>query len=190
MLTETEENQIIQLHACLGNRGAKIASHFPGRTDNEIKNHWNTRIKKRLKVNGVDPVTHQHIEPKEKSELILETMPESISHIPETEPKTNEINEMQYGIDISSDETTILLNNYEMMCESLDVVSLMNQVAKTSASYSPSFSVEESSSNPSIGKSSCTQGDSIQQWVQSTHSMLSWDAFNQLEEELFYFRNG
>lgn len=42
-------------------RWSKIASHFPGRTDNEIKNHWNTRIKKRLKLLGLDPVTHKPI---------------------------------------------------------------------------------------------------------------------------------
>ncbi|XP_065879025.1 transcription factor MYB20-like [Euphorbia lathyris] len=59
--TDTEENQIIQLHSRLGNRWSKIASHFPGRTDNEIKNHWNTRIKKKLKQLGLDPVTHKPI---------------------------------------------------------------------------------------------------------------------------------
>lgn len=42
-------------------RWSKIAAHFPGRTDNEIKNHWNTRIKKKLKLLGVDPSTHKPI---------------------------------------------------------------------------------------------------------------------------------
>ncbi|XP_077229477.1 uncharacterized protein LOC143862337 [Tasmannia lanceolata] len=61
-LSEMEEDQIIQLHSQLGNRWSKIAAHLPGRTDNEIKNQWNTRIKKRLKILGLDPVTHTPIE--------------------------------------------------------------------------------------------------------------------------------
>lgn len=32
-----------------------------GRTDNEIKNYWNTNLKKRLKQKGIDPVTHKPI---------------------------------------------------------------------------------------------------------------------------------
>ncbi|KAJ0098426.1 hypothetical protein Patl1_21224 [Pistacia atlantica] len=38
---------------------SKIASHLPGRTDNEIKNHWNTHIKKKLRKMGIDPLTHK-----------------------------------------------------------------------------------------------------------------------------------
>ncbi|GLJ53878.1 hypothetical protein SUGI_1150750 [Cryptomeria japonica] len=53
-----EEQTIIQLHQILGNRWSAIASHLPGRTDNEIKNVWNTHLKKRLLQIGVDPVTH------------------------------------------------------------------------------------------------------------------------------------
>eukprot|EP00253_Pinus_taeda_P035799 PITA_35799 len=53
-----EDIVIIHLHAILGNRWSAIASHLPGRTDNEIKNHWNTRLKRQLPVMGIDPVTH------------------------------------------------------------------------------------------------------------------------------------
>ncbi|KAL5573847.1 hypothetical protein UlMin_023444 [Ulmus minor] len=59
LLSEYEEQLVIDLHAQLGNRWSKIASHLPGRTDNEIKNHWNTHIKKKLKKMGIDPLTHK-----------------------------------------------------------------------------------------------------------------------------------
>ncbi|KAD2393656.1 hypothetical protein R6Q59_012045 [Mikania micrantha] len=54
-----EERTIIQLHALLGNRWSTIASHLPRRTDNEIKNHWNSHIKKRMTKMGIDPMTHK-----------------------------------------------------------------------------------------------------------------------------------
>ncbi|KAB2035673.1 hypothetical protein E1A91_D04G171100v1 [Gossypium mustelinum] len=53
-----EEETIIQLHSVLGNKWSAIACRLPGRTDNEIKNYWNTHIRKRLARNGIDPVTH------------------------------------------------------------------------------------------------------------------------------------
>ncbi|KAG6496863.1 hypothetical protein ZIOFF_044738 [Zingiber officinale] len=54
-----EEQTIIQLHALLGNRWSAIATHLPKRTDNEIKNYWNTHLKKRLAKMGIDPCTHK-----------------------------------------------------------------------------------------------------------------------------------
>ncbi|KAL6314662.1 hypothetical protein AAG906_027008 [Vitis piasezkii] len=53
-----EEEAIIQLHGILGNKWSAIAARLPGRTDNEIKNYWNTRIRKKLLRMGIDPVTH------------------------------------------------------------------------------------------------------------------------------------
>ncbi|XP_006644884.1 transcription factor GAMYB isoform X1 [Oryza brachyantha] len=44
--TAEEERLIIQLHSKMGNKWARMAAHLPGRTDNEIKNYWNTRIKR------------------------------------------------------------------------------------------------------------------------------------------------
>ncbi|XP_031256285.1 transcription factor MYB63 [Pistacia vera] len=48
--SEEEEETIMKLHQTLGNKWSKIASYMPGRTDNEIKNVWNTHLKKKLAV--------------------------------------------------------------------------------------------------------------------------------------------
>ncbi|XP_044468971.1 transcription factor MYB26-like [Mangifera indica] len=56
--TEEEEQIIIDCHRILGNRWAQIAKHLPGRTDNEVKNYWNSCIKKKLISQGLDPKTH------------------------------------------------------------------------------------------------------------------------------------
>ncbi|KAK4747484.1 hypothetical protein SAY87_014070 [Trapa incisa] len=57
--TEEEERTILRLHAILGNKWSAIAMQLPGRTDNEIKNFWNTHLKKKLVRMGCDPMTHE-----------------------------------------------------------------------------------------------------------------------------------
>ncbi|XP_022969510.1 myb-related protein 308-like [Cucurbita maxima] len=59
--TQLEDDLIIKLHSLLGNRWSLIAGRLPGRTDNEIKNYWNTHIKRKLLSQGIDPTTHRSI---------------------------------------------------------------------------------------------------------------------------------
>nr|XP_025669791.1 transcription factor MYB4-like [Arachis hypogaea] len=47
--SEEEEKLIGDLHAKIGNKWALMATEVPGRSDNDIKNFWNTRMKKRLR---------------------------------------------------------------------------------------------------------------------------------------------
>lgn len=54
-ITPEEDDLIIRMHSLLGNRWSLIAGRLPGRTDNEIKNYWNTHLGKKLKNQGPDP---------------------------------------------------------------------------------------------------------------------------------------
>ncbi|KAK7411426.1 hypothetical protein VNO78_02859 [Psophocarpus tetragonolobus] len=54
-LSHEEEQTIIKLQAVLGNRWSSIAKHLPMRTDNEIKNYWNSYLKKNYEKQVVDP---------------------------------------------------------------------------------------------------------------------------------------
>ncbi|KAG4173546.1 hypothetical protein ERO13_A11G065350v2 [Gossypium hirsutum] len=176
--TDSEEHQIIQLHSRLGNRWSKIASHFPGRTDNEIKNHWNTRIKKKLKQLGLDSQKPFEIEKSRKNygnknnmnsdssssnkqeAISLESRPEDDHGMKICPKKAERPEEMKATVD----ETNDPLNNYQMLSGSSDLDWL------------------KESNNVSMGETACVEEE---YWVDGVDSFLSWDSFVHVEDKFF-----
>ncbi|KAI9100073.1 hypothetical protein K1719_024291 [Acacia pycnantha] len=91
---QDEEDLIIKLHALLGNRWSLIAGRLPGRTDNEIKNYWNSHIRRKLMKMGIDPENHK---------LIHLHRPFSAAAATSMEKKPNSSNNLNLDLTIAFD---------------------------------------------------------------------------------------
>nr|QKI31121.1 R2R3-MYB superfamily transcription factor MYB43-1 [Brassica rapa]QKI31122.1 R2R3-MYB superfamily transcription factor MYB43-1 [Brassica rapa] len=172
LLSENEEQMVIDLHAQLGNRWSKIASHLPGRTDNEIKNHWNTHIKKKLRKMGIDPMTHKPLSEQDGAQQQAQGRKKSL--VSRDEKNTNqgqedqqqtrkeEDQQHQLGKDLEKNNTPIstddgfciddipLLSPHEIF---VDISSAHHHTSDDNANINISNSTSPSSSSSSI--SSC-----------------------------------
>ncbi|KAL7143842.1 hypothetical protein ABFS83_08G218800 [Erythranthe nasuta] len=179
LLSKSEENTVIDLHARFGNRWSKIASHLPGRTDNGIKNHWNTHIKKKLKKMGIDPLTHNPLPPPPPA-AATEPPPE-VAAEPKTTPEDQDDDQVgptslqkstEDKIESPFDSTELLLvNNSDFSIDEIPVIAphqiLLTSIETSSApssSSSSSYSFSASCSNSRPGGGACATNATFEEY--------------------------
>jgi len=86
------------------------------------------------------------------------------------------------------DDTSELLNNFEMLCSNLDLETWMSEDTNTSANSVSSSSISlDNTSHICIDESSYLQQNTLEQWVDSMDSILPWDGFNLLDQDITFF---
>nr|AGN52125.1 MYB-related transcription factor [Salvia miltiorrhiza]AGN52235.1 MYB-related transcription factor [Salvia miltiorrhiza] len=191
MFSQEEEDLILNLHEALGNRWAQIASQLPGRTDNEIKNFWNSSLKKKLLKQGIDPNTHKpvaEIQVKMEKECIMNSESNQLSGSTKQAYDPIFMPEFEESIDFNGYATTSssFLSHcdarpYDPSCGFNSMPNLTNfdhpkmvetDYSDSSATYNL---IKESSSN------------SIKTDIIDEVAAFSWDAENKLES-MFEFQ--
>ncbi|KAF2286558.1 hypothetical protein GH714_017651 [Hevea brasiliensis] len=163
-LTEAEEDQIIELHSLW----------VTGRTDNEIKNQWNTRIKKKLKLLGIDPHTHKPVEKGKDFDT-------EEGRLQPAEPSKEELKLH----DNSGSIGNLRIENDQVVhrCSSGQDSNLVVQKNLDAAGSVLTPRTDQFESFSSRIDESILQEDSHQQWIDNVEDyLLSWDGFSNLEE--------
>ncbi|XP_075475939.1 transcription factor MYB87-like [Primulina tabacum] len=161
--TEEEDNLICSLYVSIGSRWSIIAAQLPGRTDNDIKNYWNTRLKKKLLGKQRREQQHARKDTKKRDEDFLSNQLFSMCPQP---PQLQVVPPLLVGYGVQESRLVreqtndILLSQVEGLIFHYDYDPLSNNINKNPENnenyrYVPEFSCGENP--PPLSKNSMTR---------------------------------
>jgi hypothetical protein len=104
--TADEDARLIELHRQFGNQWVQIAPFFQGRTDNSIKNRWNSTLKKRLaRIESGEPLVRKR-GPKPKT-VLMPYMGDEIGHDERVTPNSSPLHPLRTLLDTMTVHTSL-----------------------------------------------------------------------------------
>ncbi|KAJ7963251.1 MYB transcription factor [Quillaja saponaria] len=108
-ISDQEEDLILRLHKLLGNRWSLIAGRLPGRTDNEIKNYWNSHLSKKITQNEKQSGNSTRERSKAQENRVVEKIPGELGEENSIDQGGDEDSKINFDVndffDFSNEET-------------------------------------------------------------------------------------
>ncbi|KAL5102063.1 hypothetical protein RYX36_006390 [Vicia faba] len=150
---------ILRLHKLLGNRWSLIAGRLPGRTANDVKNYWQTHLRKKMASNK-EKDTEKILKESMKTHQVIKPQPRTFSS---HSPRLNAIPALNNDgkVPIGNDDSKHMVPNYQNggNCASSSQPSLGN-ASIPSAMWSDSlWNLEEQVGSDTVGSCSSLQED-------------------------------
>eukprot|EP00252_Welwitschia_mirabilis_P016696 TRINITY_DN3696_c0_g2_i3.p1 TRINITY_DN3696_c0_g2~~TRINITY_DN3696_c0_g2_i3.p1 ORF type:complete len:294 (+),score=59.49 TRINITY_DN3696_c0_g2_i3:487-1368(+) len=208
-ISEEEEDLIVRLHKLLGNRWSLIAGRLPGRTDNEIKNYWNTHLSKKLQMkNQSRPRICRTRKPKSSPERVQkeESTPEGPESLHPSPVRTMPIKPQsqknvsqapfQQDMDVSMSWQELLNSSFPSLekengglnqpnrADVMDVENLLDlnecEDLSSPSESSPAFQARMNQSLAVSGTAQSLMGDDDMVWIHDLDDKSGGQSFNKL----------
>ncbi|WCJ32081.1 myb domain protein 84 [Euphorbia peplus] len=195
--SEEEDNIICSLYINIGSRWSIIAAQLPGRTDNDIKNYWNTRLKKKLLGKQRKEHRPQLRRPSHRQEIKLETHSFTAQAASISPPMDAYWPELPTSVMPMMRSSPIQADQDSNLISSDDQESLKNLLVKLGGRFSDNQEPNMSNTNTStftmypqeqthMISSSSSMNSCGSQLTNNNYALNTYDGYGDLLDEMVY----